>query len=50
MNTTYQHFSMISCRFSNEATIPVLYRFLMIQFGFLTEKLKKANIKINEIL
>ncbi len=35
MNTIYQHFSIISCRFSNEATIPVSYRFLMSQFAFL---------------
>ncbi len=45
MNTTYQHFSRISCRFSNEATIPALYRFLMSQFGFLTGKSKNINIK-----
>lgn len=32
MNIIYQHFSIISCRFSNEATIPVSYRFLIIQF------------------
>ncbi len=36
MNTIYQHFSIISCRFSNEATIPVSYRFLMSQFAKLT--------------
>jgi len=29
----------------NEATIPVSYRFLMSQFGFLTEKAKNINIK-----
>ena len=50
MNTIYQHFSIISCRFSNEATIPVSYRFLMSQFAFLTEKAKNINIKNNEIL
>ena len=38
MNTIYQHFSIISCRFSNEATIPVSYRFLMSQFELLTLK------------
>jgi len=30
MNSIYQHFSMIACRFSNDATIPVSCRFFLI--------------------
>jgi len=48
MNTTYQHFSIISCRFSNESIISVSYIFFLIQFVLLLldGKLNKINIKV----
>lgn len=44
----YQYFSIISCRFFNEAMIPVSYRFFLIQFVLflLGGKLNKMNIKV----
>jgi hypothetical protein len=36
MNIKYQHCRTISCRFFNEATIPLSYRFLMSQLLFIT--------------
>ncbi len=51
MNTIYQIyqlFSIISCRFYNEAMISVLCRFFLIQFVLLLldGKLNKMNIKV----
>ena len=48
MSVKYLFIHRISCRFINEATIPISYRFLVSQFA--TLKKKKFYTKMLELL